>query len=111
MLGTADAERWARFIVREQMQPTAAFDVIYRFMSGAVATATRLIAASLGQPEDAEVRVRGFTMMGQVLVFRVAQTLIMRRMDWKEIGDSERTLIKRIVLGQIDHILDAEQKS
>src|SRR5581483_26446 len=32
LLGTAEAERWARFIVREQMQPTAAFDVVYAFM-------------------------------------------------------------------------------
>ncbi len=29
LLGAAEAERWARFIVREQLQPTAAFDVIY----------------------------------------------------------------------------------
>ena len=35
LLGSAEAERWARFIVREQLQPTAAFDVIYRFMGGA----------------------------------------------------------------------------
>jgi AcrR family transcriptional regulator len=111
MLGSADAERWARFIVREQMQPTAAFDVIYRFMGGAVTNATRLAAIALSREEDAALRVRVFTMMGQVLVFRVAQTLIMRRMDWTEIGEAERALIKRIVLGQIDHILDAEQKS
>ena len=36
LLGSAEAERWARFIVREQLQPTAAFDVIYRFMGGAL---------------------------------------------------------------------------
>ena len=111
ILGTAEAERWARFIVREQMQPTAAFDVIYRFMSGAVSNATRLVAAALGKPEDTELRVRVFTMVGQVLVFRVAQTLVTRRMEWKQIGDAERALIKRVVLGQIDDIIDAERQS
>ena len=33
------------------------------------------------------VRLRVFTMMGQVLVFRVAQALVLRRMDWTAIGD------------------------
>ncbi len=112
MLGTADAARWARFIVREQMQPTAAFDVIYRFLGNAVNNAGRLIGAILGKPADDEtLRIRVFTIFGQVLVFRVAQTLVLRKMGWKAIGDGERALIKRIILQQIDDILDAEQRS
>ena len=110
ILGTAEAERWARFIVREQMQPTTAFDVIYRFIGGAATTATRLFAAALQKPDDAEMRIRVFTMMGQVLVFRVAQAVVLRRMEWREIGDVERAAIKRVVLGNIDDILAAERK-
>jgi TetR/AcrR family transcriptional regulator, regulator of cefoperazone and chloramphenicol sensitivity len=110
ILGSAEAERWARFIVREQMQPTAAFDVIYRFLGGAATTATRLVAAALSRPDDEETRVRVFTFLGQVLVFRVAQTLVLRRMEWTVVEDPQRALIKRVVLGQIDHILDAERK-
>jgi TetR/AcrR family transcriptional regulator, regulator of cefoperazone and chloramphenicol sensitivity len=111
ILGTAEAERWARYIVREQMQPTAAFEVIYRFMGGAATIATRLVSVALQRPEDEELRIRVFTIIGQVLVFRVAQTLVLRRMEWKSIGEAQRMLIKRIVLGQIDDILDAEQKA
>jgi AcrR family transcriptional regulator len=110
ILGSAEAERWARFIVREQMQPTAAFEVIYRFLGGAATTATRLVAAALSRPDDEETRVRVFTFLGQVLVFRVAQTLVLRRMEWTVVEDPQRALIKRVVLGQIDHILDAERK-
>ena len=110
ILGSAEAERWARFIVREQMQPTAAFEVIYRFLGGAAGTATRLVAAALQTEVSEETQIRAFTMMGQVLVFRVAQAVILRRTEWKAIGDNQRTLIKRIVLSQIDNILDAERK-
>jgi AcrR family transcriptional regulator len=111
MLGAAEAQRWARFIVREQMQPTAAFDVIYRFLGNAVNNAGRLVGVILGKPADDEtLRVRVFTIMGQVLIFRVAQTLVLRKMEWKAIGDAERALIKRIVLKQVDDILDAEQR-
>ncbi len=112
MLGTADAARWARFIVREQMQPTAAFDVVYRFFGNAVNNAARLIGVILGKPaNDQTLRVRVFTIMGQVLIFRVAQTLVLRKMEWKAIGDGERALIKRVILKQVDAILDAEQRS
>ncbi len=105
MLGAADAERWARFIVREQLQPTAAFDVIYRFLGGAVATGTRLVATIVGEAESDELRLMVFTLMGQVLVFRVAQTLVFRTMRWPAIGDRERESIKRIVHANADAIL------
>ena len=97
ILGVADAERWARFLVREQMQPTAAFDVIYRFMNGAAETATRLVATILGERESDDVKLRVITLIGQILVFRVAQTLVLRRMGWRGIGDRQRRHIKRIV--------------
>jgi TetR/AcrR family transcriptional regulator, regulator of cefoperazone and chloramphenicol sensitivity len=108
ILGSAEAERWARFIVREQMQPTASFDVIYRFLGGAATVATRLVAAALGRPEDEAIRIRAFTMLGQVLVFRVAQALVMRRMEWRQIGDRERGLIRAVVIGHVNDILNAE---
>jgi AcrR family transcriptional regulator len=110
ILGTEEAERWARFIVREQMQPSPAFDVIYRFMGGAATVATRLVAAALERPEDAEMRIRVFTLMGQVLVFRVARALVLRRMEWDAIGEKERAAIKRVVLANVDDILAAEQR-
>jgi AcrR family transcriptional regulator len=97
LLGSADAERWSRFIVREQMQPTRAFETIERFMGGAHALATRLVATALGRPEDEEVRLRVFTMIGQILVFRVAQALVLGRMGWKAIGAAERAKIKQVV--------------
>ena len=106
LLGSAEAERWARFIVREQLQPTAAFDVIYRFMGGSVTTATRIVATILGQPEDDSVRLRVITMLGQVLVFRVAQALVLRRMQWSAIGESERNAIKQVVHQNVDAILE-----
>jgi AcrR family transcriptional regulator len=110
IVGTADAERWARFIVREQMQPSGAFDVIYRVMGGALALASRLLAAALGRPEDDSVRLRTLTLFGQVLIFRVAQAMVLRRLGWAAIGPTERAEIKHIVGGQIDAIIDREMR-
>ena len=107
LIGSARAERWARFIVREQMQPSAAFDVIYGFMSGPLGIATRLVATALGRPEDDEIRIRVFAMFGQVLVFRVSQALVNRHMGWHAVGTREREEIKRIIVGHVETIFDA----
>jgi AcrR family transcriptional regulator len=105
ILGSADAERWARFIVREQLQPTAAFDVIYRFMNGAADTATRLIAVILGKPIDDDLKLRVFTLLGQVMVFRVANALVLRRMGWRTLGARQRDQIRRVVGENLTAIL------
>jgi AcrR family transcriptional regulator len=105
ILGSADAELWARFVVREQMEPTAAFDVIYRVLGGAADLATRLVAAATGAPDGPQVRLTVFTIMGQVLIFRVAQTLVFRRMGWRTIGDKQRDEIKRVVQANVTAIL------
>ena len=106
ILGNAEAERWSRFIVREQMQPTRAFETIERFMGGVHGLATRLVATALERAEDEEVRLRVFTMIGQILVFRVAQALVLGRMGWNAIGPAERNEIKRIVGENIVAILN-----
>lgn len=105
LVGSAEAERWARFIVREQMQPSAAFDTIYGFMGGSVGAATRLVATATGRPEDEETKLRVFAMFGQVLVFRVSQALVTRHMGWTEITERERAKIKRIIRGHVAAIL------
>ncbi len=106
ILGTEEAERWARFIIREQMQPTAAFDAIYGFIGGAHALATRLVATILGRAaEDEEVKIRVFAMIGQVLIFRVAQAAVLRRIGWPAIGDEQRAEIKRVVIENVASIL------
>jgi hypothetical protein len=87
------------------MQPSGAFEVIYRIMGGSVGLATRLVAVATGRPEDEETRLRVFTIFGQVLVFRVAQALVLRRMEWEAIGDRERAEIKRIVTENVDTLL------
>jgi len=106
LLGEAEAERWARFIVREQMQPSPAFEVIFGMMSRAHAIATGLVAIALGRdPGEESVRLRTFTLMGQVLVFRLANTMVVRTMDWTSIGEAERQTIKRLIVGNVSAIL------
>ncbi len=106
LLGSAEAERWARFIVREQLEPTAAFDVIYAFMGKSLVRATQLVAVTLGRPEDEAVRVRVLSTLGQVLVFRVAQAAVLRHTGWSTIGENERSAIRKVILENVDAIFE-----
>ena len=106
LLGSAEAERWARFVVREQLDPTPAFEVIYGLMGPAHTLLTRLVAIALGgDPESPEMKFRAFTILGQGLVFRVAPTLVNRRLGRKALGEKDRETIKRILTSQVSAIL------
>jgi AcrR family transcriptional regulator len=106
VVGTTEAERWVRFIIREQLDPTAAFDVIYRFMGPAHVTVTRLVAIILGgDPDSQETKLRAFAIFGQGLIFRVAQTLVLRRLGRKTLGTAQRAEIKHILAGNIRALL------
>ena len=81
IVGPPEMRRVARFMLREQMQPSAAFDVLYDTLSRLHVAACRLLAAASGsEPEAAETRLRAFMIVGQVLVLRVAEAAVQRRL-------------------------------
>ncbi len=107
IIGSAEVERWARFIVREQLEPTAAFEIIYRFQGRAIDTATRLVAKVIGRdPNEEAVKLRIITVLGQILVFRITPALVLRRMGWTAVGERERAVIKQIILENVDAIFE-----
>lgn len=91
MLSRPEAESVARFMVREQMDPTPTFDVLY----GAVIRPRherlcRLWAKATGESEDDEAVVIGVsTLLGQIMFFRVGRATALRRLGWEAI-DAER---------------------
>ncbi len=103
-----ETEHFARFIMREQQEPTAAFDVIYSGMMGRMLTRLAARIEILGAPRiDAlEARVRALAIMGQVLVFRVARAAVLRLTGWTGVDEPERAMIQRIIDDQIESILD-----
>jgi len=101
----------ARFIVREQADPTEAFDRIYNRIMGTMLDRLSglLIRVSGQRLARAEARVRAITLMGQVLVFRVARATVMTGMGWTAIGEAEAAAIVRTIAAQLDAILDQVQ--
>jgi len=109
----ADTQSMARFIAREQADPTEAFGRIYdRMMAPMLDHAAFLLKVIAGGVLcDEEARVRAMALFGQVLVFQVARETTLRGAGWKSIGATELGVIQAIVIDHLDAVLDRIAKS
>jgi TetR/AcrR family transcriptional regulator, regulator of cefoperazone and chloramphenicol sensitivity len=108
MMLSPESASWARFIVREQMAPTPAFDVLWgAFMQRLSGYLVQLVLrAGNGHWKLAEARVRTVALIGQVLVFRVARATALRINAWEDIGAAEAAEIRRVLHAHIRAILN-----
>lgn len=90
-----ETRTFSRIIIREQIDPTAAFDTLYAQGIGRMhRTITTLAARVVGDdPQSTEAAIRAHALIGSVLGFRVAQETILRRAGWKSIGPKEGAAI------------------
>lgn len=93
-----ESEHWARFILREQMEPTEAFKRMYEgFMKPGTETASRLVAIILGESLESEhVRLRTLSLIGSVLMFRMGKATATTYLGWQRIGPREIAAIRNL---------------
>jgi AcrR family transcriptional regulator len=93
-----ESENWARFVMREQMEPTEAFKRMYEgFMKPGTEVASRLVAVILGEAAESEyVRLRTLSLIGSVLMFRMGHATAMAHLGWKRIGPREIAAIRNL---------------
>lgn len=104
MLATPQAASFVRVIVREQMDPTPSFDLLYRdFMEPLHRRLCCLWAAAAGgDPESEATKVAVFSLLGQVLLFRIARAGAMRRMGWRDVGERELAILRQRISLNVD---------
>ncbi|MEZ2132790.1 MULTISPECIES: CerR family C-terminal domain-containing protein [unclassified Sinorhizobium] len=85
------SESWARFLIREQMEPTEAFTRVYQgIMRPMIEMGRRLMGAILGEdPASENVRLRTLSFVGSILVFRMAHAAVLAQMHWDSIGEEQ----------------------
>jgi AcrR family transcriptional regulator len=109
MIGEPVAAGWVRLILREQQDPTAAFQLLYdNIFQRLLALLSRLVAIACDLEETSEAcHVRTLMILGQVLIFFVARGTTSRYMDWTVVSPDKLALIKeqfRIMLeSQFSH--------
>jgi AcrR family transcriptional regulator len=98
IVGPPEMRRVARFIIREQMQPTFAFEILFGVMSRLHMAATRLLALAAGlDPEAKETMLRTFLIIGQVVFMRIAEAAVLRRLQLERYDDELLGEIKTLV--------------
>ena len=79
-------------MMREQMQPTGAFDIYYeQMMKPLHGSIAHFLAKICGfAPDSPETVTRTHALIGQIVIFRVGQETLRRRANWTTIGEKER---------------------
>ena len=90
-----ESEVVARFVVREMLTPSQAFEALYGGLFEPVhRRACQVWAAATGmEPEAPETKLAVFAAIGQVFYFRIARPAVTRRLGWDGIGPDEARLI------------------
>lgn len=100
------------FVLREMSAPTEAFERIYggvfeplhRRFCGVWEIAT-------GEPAESEnTRISVFTVIGQVVYFRLAREAVKRRMGWRDIGPKEVSAIASVAGRNLKAAIEAGKK-
>jgi TetR/AcrR family transcriptional regulator, regulator of cefoperazone and chloramphenicol sensitivity len=102
----------ARFILRELFEPSAAFEHLFEgAMAPMHARACALWARATGAPAESEAtRLAVFALIAEIVYFRLARPVVIRRMGWRDIGPAEQAAIKRLVVGNLDAALSRKTR-
>jgi AcrR family transcriptional regulator len=106
-----EAADMMHFILREMGRPTSALDTIYAGVFEPVHKQVCAIwAAATGDDADSErTRVQVFTLIGQVVYFRVAREAVLRRMGWQTLGAAEINLVTTVAIDNVSAIVAARR--
>jgi AcrR family transcriptional regulator len=95
MMLRPESEAWARFIVREQQQPTDAFERLYEgAMKTQIETSVLLVGSARPDLGGMERRATAVLLLGQALVLRVGRASVCRALGRKTLGDEETALLR-----------------
>lgn len=99
-----------QFLQRELAHPTAALDRIY---SGVFEPTHKRLCAiwevATGEPAESEAtRLIIFTLLGQVVYFRIGREAVKRRMGWATMGEDEAAAVAATVRQNLMAILAAK---
>lgn len=107
MMLSEDSATWARFIIREQLEPSAAFDRIWeRMMRHMVEALLALIAVARADLGERERRALTVLLIGQAVVLRAGRASVCRILDVERIGAEEANLLRARLRANVRLILE-----
>lgn len=111
IVAAPEAGEIVQFMLRELAHPTAALDIIY----GGVFEPThrrlcQLWAEATGEEAESErTKISVFTMIGQVIYFRIGRAAVLKRMGWSDVGPNQATAILAVARENLAAMLAARK--
>ena len=107
LLTQDDTVNLSKFISREQLSPTAAYQLVHDQVINPLHThLTRLIAAYTGRDaNNTQMILHTHAILGEVLAFRLGKETILLRTGWSQFDEDKTALIEHTVTCHIDLIL------
>ena len=113
LVSTPQAGEIVQFVLRELSAPGPALDILY---GGVFEPVHRRLCQIWGQatgddPESEETRLAVFSMIGQVIYFRIGREAVLRRMGWTDYGPAEAARLTALFQTNIKAALDARKRT
>ena len=107
-----EAGEIVQFVLRELASPTPALDRIYSGLFEPIhMRLCRIWEQATGEPAESDrTKLTTFTMIGQVIYFRIGRLAVVRRMGWTEIGPGEAVQIIETVKNNVEAIISSRRK-
>jgi AcrR family transcriptional regulator len=108
-----ESESWARYMIREQMQPTEAFNRLYGALMGPMLEALRTLLGVIldDDPASERVRLRAVALIGSVIIFRVGHAVVVAQLGWDEAKPEHVDKVQAIVREIVDGIQPVREKA
>jgi len=108
IVGSPFAPRFARIIMREQLSPTAAYDIIYTLLMRDILNAVqKLVGIMIGDEDRRRCALRAHIIMGHVMPFRVSRETVVRHAGLEGYSTEETAEIRQLVITHALAALDA----
>jgi AcrR family transcriptional regulator len=106
VIGSPEADSWAGFIMREQLHPGAAFEILFEgLMKKLIDAASRMLAITLRmRPDDPRLMITTQTVLGQIVIFRSGRAAVLRQLGWDDISSDRLKLIQSVVRENLGRI-------
>ena len=113
MIGSTQGQAMVSFVLRELFETGPTAELIYaRFVEPAHLRFCRLWAIATQQdPNDATLKLRVFSVIGQILYFRVASPFVMSRMGWTALDGAEVNEITEVLIENIAALIATERRT
>ena len=111
IIARPEAGEIVQFVLRELSHPTAALDTIYQ---GVFEPTHRRLCQiweqATGEPAESDrTKLTVFTLIGQIIYFRIGREAVLRRMGWPDIGAAEAAAIVDVAKDNLGAILEARK--